>query len=367
MENTTFILILLLVTGATVFIAHRLITSGAFSRTEDYNIEDCHTIANVIGPENLHVDSTEDVLYISSNNWEAFNKGQKLENGGIYMLDLKQINAEPKLISIDAPAEFKPHGIDLYQDPNTGEKTLFVVNNKESHPTIEAFDVIDRETIKHRETFSNAQLISPNDVKAMGGRSFYVSQDIKYALKPWKVFLATLFGLEGGSVFYFDGNNWKVVAQDIHFANAIACSQDQRRLYLGETNKMRIRVYDRNQENGDLFFKEYIPLKAGPDNINIDSQGNLWVAGYPNMLAIAKHLGNKSAKSPVQITKLTFDGDKLLEMKNMLTSSGNIVSGISAVDVYKDKMIISGPVHTEVRVCSLPREMNYNNPNIVDI
>jgi len=360
--NILFI-ILFLATG----LIYRLIDWGAFSNTEDFNLENCQVLGNFVGPEDIQVDSNNDILYISSTNYEASKKG-KFENGGIYILDLKLQDAKPKLVSTDAPEEFRPHGISLYKDPETGEQTLFVVNHRKNQDTIEAFDIIGRGTLKHRETFSDPKLTSPNDILGVGKRSFYVSQDNKYAHSNWKIFFASFLGLEGGSVFYYDGKDWKIVAEDIHYANGLACSLDNKMLYLSETNKFRIQAYERNLETGELSFKESYYLQAGPDNLNIDTQGNLWVAAFPSMLAIAKHLSNKSAKCPVQIIRLKFDEDnKVLDTKNMLTSSGENVSGITTVDLYKDKIIISGLLNSEVRMCSLPKESPTENRNNVDL
>jgi len=365
MPSSSTIFIILLTVGSTVFLANRLLEFGVFSKTEDFNVEGCEVIANIAGPEDIQVSKMEDILFISSYNWEAFFKG-KPEQGGIYVLDIKQKDAKPKLVSLDAPAEFKPHGLSIYTNPETSEKVLFVTNYK-FPPTVEIFDIIDRETIKHRETITAPHLVSLNEVLGVGMRSFYVTQDSKYALGLFKLFFATLFGYEGGSVNYFDGKDWKVVADDIHFANGLALSQDQKTLYLGETNKMRIRAYERNLETGDLILKSYIPLGAGPDNINVDSNGDLWVVGFPNMLAIMNHLQDKTAKSPVKVVKITLDGDKPKEIQTMLTSSGEVISGISATDFYNDKFIISGIMHTEVRMCSLPQEGQTETKENVDL
>ena len=356
MTSSSPILFFLLLIGFVVFLVNRLFESGTFSTTKNFNVESCQVIGNFAGPEDIQYDSENDILFISSKYWGKSNK-ETTENTGIFILDLKTKDAKPKLVSNDAPINFKPHGIHLYKDSKTGEKSLFVVNDLHP-PTVEVFDVIDNETIKHRETFSNPNFISLNEVVGVGKRSFYVSQDSKYFHNKLLLFFATLFGFEKGTLFYYDGSNWKSMINDIHFVNGLALSPDKKTLYLGETNKLGMRIYERNIENGNLKFKEFIHLKAGPDNINTDPQGNLWVAGFPNLLATLKHLKDKNTRSPVNIIKITMDGNKVAEIEKVLTSSGENISGITTAEFYKDQLFfISGLMNSELRLCNLPKDI----------
>ena len=365
MPSSSSIIIILLLTGIIGFIVNHFYKAGAFSTTNNFNVENCQVVSNFAGPEDTQIDYDTDILYISSNNWGGSDK-ENINTIGVFALDLKKKDAKPKLISLDAPKNFQPHGINLYKDPKTGEKTLFVVNHQHP-PQVEAFDVIDRETIKHRETFINSELISINEIVGVGKRSFYVTQDSKYFGSKPLLLVSTLLGFEQGSLHYYNGENWKVIADDVHFANGLACSHDMKTLYLGETNSMRIRVYERNTENGDLKLKEFIDLGAAPDNINVDPQGNLWVAGFPNILAIFLHIQNKTMKSPVHIMKLTVEGNKVVDIKRVLTSTGENISGISAVASYKDKFFISGIMNPELRICSLPKNTQAKTKENIDL
>jgi len=76
----------------------------------------------------------------------------------------------------------------------------------------------------------------------------------------------------------------RLLTQDLSQPNGLAFSPDGRRLYVDDSDKREIRVYDvapdGELKNGRLFGKEEGPPRSGvPDGMKVDRQGNLFATG----------------------------------------------------------------------------------------
>lgn len=99
-------------------------------------------------------------------------------------------------------------------------------------------------------------------------------------------------GREAGKVYYLTpAGQVKLIDKNISYANGIAISPSGGRLYVNEHRKNQILVYDLTGDqatNRRVFIK--LPenclgagescFEVGPDGMNIDRAGNLWVAHY---------------------------------------------------------------------------------------
>lgn len=68
------------------------------------------------------------------------------------------------------------------------------------------------------------------------------------------------------------------VAEGLYFANGLAFSPDERKLYVAETMMDRIRVYDAGISKGILSKPSTFAYVTTPDNLAVDVKGNLWAA-----------------------------------------------------------------------------------------
>ena len=319
-------------------------------------------IANFSSCEDIQIDYSNDLLYLSAADWSALLRGNYSVTGGIYALDLKQKDAKPKLVSVDQPGHFHPHGFHLYTDPQSGEKVLFVINRKQQGGSaVEIFDVVNRDTLKHRETLTYGPLISANEILGVSKNSFFITQDTKYSMGGLILQIASALSIEDGTLFHYDGKNWKTIVEGLNLANGLASSPDNKHLYVGETNKGRVRVYDGDLKTGDVHFKASYKLDIFPDNIFMDSKGDFWAAGFPNLSALFQRLQGKDVDVPVQIMRATFNGGKLTDLRRMLSTTGKDILGQTVVVPYEDKFIMSGIVTTEVRMCNLPKDAPHSD------
>jgi len=282
--------------------------AGSFTELKPVALANCTAIPGIIGVEDLQIDRAANILFASATDRRA-PAGKPNPQDGIYILDLSKTDA--KFVKLaGTPANFHPHGLSLYRSQN-GSRVLMVVNHPlGGNSRIEIFDVSGSGaavTLAHRASVSGALLFSPNDVVAVGKDRFYASNDhgSRTALGTT---LETYLMLPRSSVVYYDGNVFHEVAKSMTFANGVNVSADLSRIYVAETTGRKISTFDRDVMSGVLTPAGELSIPAGLDNIDVDGEGNLWVAAHPKMLAIQGYRDDPAKPSPSEILKVTVQG-----------------------------------------------------------
>ncbi|MDR0356090.1 MAG: SMP-30/gluconolactonase/LRE family protein [Deltaproteobacteria bacterium] len=170
-----------------------------------------------------------------------------------------------------------PNGV--ARDPSGDFWVVFYSSGK-----LARYDSSGRQT-KIYEEGPAGRFVGPNDlvVDRDGGVFFTASGDFG---DDWTT------GREAGKVYRLSPEGeMELVDENISYANGIVISPDGRKLYVNEHRKNRILVYDLDggaASNRRVFVQ--LPenclsagescFETGPDGMNIDGQGNLWVAHY---------------------------------------------------------------------------------------
>ena len=184
--------------------------------------------------------------------------------------------------------DFHPHGISLFRAAD-GSLTLMAVNH--ISPTQHAVDIFEVKiengaaTLNEIGDIQSDKLLSPNDVAAVGKEQFYVTND-HGSHTPFGQTLENYLMLPRADVLYFDGSVFKEVAAGLVFANGIALSNDGNRVYVAESTARRIQTFGRDLFSGKLTPQNTFDLPSGPDNIDVDEKGDLWIAAHPKMFAL---------------------------------------------------------------------------------
>jgi gluconolactonase len=173
-----------------------------------------------------------------------------------------------------------------------------------------------RETIATH--FEGKELNSPNDVTVRSDGTIYFS-DPSYGRMPG-------FGEERESELGFQGvykiapgggDPELVVGRDeFEQPNGLCFSPDESLLYINDTPRALIRVYDVNEDgslsNGRLFFEGIgsgVIEEGIPDGMKCDERGNIWVTGPGGVWVISpesEHLG--TVEVPENTGNLTWGG-----------------------------------------------------------
>lgn len=107
-----------------------------------------------------------------------------------------------------------------------------------------------------------------------------------------------------------------LVADDFALPNGLAFSPDETRLYIDDSSRYHIRVFDVVSDgaltNGRLFHSMQSRDPAVPDGMKVDTQGNVYCTGPGGVWVLdadGHHLG--TIRIPEQTTNCAWGGDDL--------------------------------------------------------
>ena len=80
----------------------------------------------------------------------------------------------------------------------------------------------------------------------------------------------------------------------------------------------------------------------GLDNIDVDSEGNLWIGAHPRLLDFAAHAQDPKNLSPSAVVKVTPAGDATA-FETIYVNTGEEISG-GSVAVHDESRLVIGSV-----------------------
>jgi arylesterase/paraoxonase len=327
-------------------------------------------IEGVPGPEDVVIDHELGIAYVSSQLREP--SSARHVNGDIFRIDL---NAEdPQPVSMIRSLEegigfFHPHGLDLFVG-NDGKRRLFVINHRsEDTHSIEIFDVEESGHALHyfRRVSHDESLTSPNDLVALGEDSFLVVNDHgcrgKLA-KGVEDVARFLFGVGFGTVvrgkLTAEGTHWELVARDIGMGAGIEVDDRQRPacLYVSSASGNKILTFKREGE--DWSPSGAIALDAGPDNLNWDRMGRLWVAAHPDPLAFVFYVAGWRESAPSRVLRISAPQGPEPAVDCIYSDDGSNLSAASVAALYigpkRSRLLVGAVAGRHLLLFDLPPE-----------
>ncbi len=323
------------------FFIKTLRDAGEFKTIEPHFQGTKNFIPGFTGAEDITIDHENNTALISADNRFATLHGQD-GHGMIYALNLNEPDAKPFML-IDS---IHPHGISLYHSPQG--HFIYVVNHDKAKHSI----VLYHGQSLVRAFQDSAFILSPNDVVAIDEKRFYFTNDHGSHTNIGRK-LEDYFQLKKSNVIYFDGEKYSIAAENIAYANGINMSRDGKEVYVASTIAGSVQVYDREAASGKLTLKDEILLKTGTDNIELDEQGNLWVACHPKLLTFVQHANDTSKLSPSQVFKLTKNANGKFVVEEVFLSKGDDLSGSSVAAVMGNTMLIGSVLDEGILRCEL--------------
>ena len=318
------------------FIIKLLNDAGEFKSIVPHFEEECVSIPGVMGAEDITILKNGTAI-ISCDDRRKTLAGT-LVQGSIYAYDLQHTAPQLMDLTADVQFEFHPHGISVFENEN-GETRLAAVNHTRSGHYIELFD-LRNDALIHNRTFSDSLLVSPND----HGSS-----------TEWGKTLEEYLQLAHSNVVFYDGQDFTVVASDLAYANGINISRDGTVLYVAETVGEKIALFTRDTDTNKLMFQQSLYMDSGIDNIELDSEGNLWIGSHPKLLTSTRHAKNAEKISPSQVFKVsTVENDKYA-VEEIYLDTGDELSGSSVASIYKNTLLIGSVFEDHFLLCSIVR------------
>lgn len=320
-----------------IFIAHIFISTGYFRTIENKFDGKIVKKIKIAGAEDITVSKQDAFAIISSTDRKKLPTTEE-EFGGLYLLDLKTDDYILKKLTADFKKPFAPHGISMLKVDSTYK--IMAVNHTPNGHTLEVFSLKD-EQLTFEETLNNDLMISPNDVVMIDENHFYFTNDHKYTQGIGRL-AEDYAGLSISNVIYFDGENYKEVASGIAYANGINYDAKRKLLFVASPRKFKVKVYSKN-EDGSLNFIEDIDCGTGVDNIEFDSDGNLWIGAHPNLLRFAAYAKGNKETAPSEIIKINYKGKGDYSIEKVFIDDGKNMSASTVAAPYKD-LLITGNV-----------------------
>jgi len=290
----------------------------------------------IYGPEDMDLNEQTGKLYISSSDRWSNQKGINTDDG-IWVMDLDSA-ASPHRMPTRYAGEFHPHGISFLRDDTL--QYLFVVNHNPSGNFVERF-LIRHDSLIHQRSYSDPMMCCPNDVVGVAPDYFYVTNDHGNA-KGFKRTLEDYARLPYSSLLYFDGTQFLTAQEGLRYCNGVNVSADGKKLYLATTTGRDLMTFDRDPTSGMLSLVNTTSMKSGIDNIDVDSDGNLWVAGHPKLFAFVAHAKDSTKKSPSQVFRLIPNPDNSYSVTEVFLDDGSQISGSSVAVHYKNYLYVGG-------------------------
>ncbi|MGH7829580.1 MAG: SMP-30/gluconolactonase/LRE family protein, partial [Candidatus Binatia bacterium] len=143
------------------------------------------------------------------------------------------------------------------------------------------------------EVFQGKRLNSPNDVIVKSDGAIYFT-DPSYGIKPAEQEQA----VQGVYRLSPDGQELSLVAEDLARPNGLAFSPDEKKLYIDDSHRRHIRVFDVREDGslsgGSVFHDMNVSLRGSPDGMKVDVEGHVYCTGAGGVWVFTEtgeHLG----------------------------------------------------------------------------
>ena len=342
--------VLILVFGAFGVWAYSVM--GGFRTVEAEFGGTCTAVTGPGSAEDLLIDRDKARVYISALDRLGGATGERAEDEGgtIATYDLSGNAATFREGQAPGP-KMNPHGISLYKDGN-GLERLFVLNHVPGGgEAVEIFDIDADGVLSHVKTVTGPELVSPNNIAAVGPDEFYVANDLPGSA----VTMDMLFGAGDAVMAHYKNGTMRAVLTGLGSGGGIAASADGSQIYLALTARKEVAVYDRDPATGDLTYRASAFTDMGVDNIDVAPDGALWVAGHPTFIGLIQHFASGGEQpSPSQVTRIPMvDGDPG-EPELIYRDTGEEISASSVAAVDGNTLLIGGITPKKFLRCTLP-------------
>ena len=319
------------------FVLYTFYSTGFFRTIENRFDGEVVKEIGLKGAEDIVVSDDGTFAIISATARKEFPASEQ-EHGGLYLMELTSGNFIVKHLTHDFILPFAPHGISMYRSDSI--YTIAVVNHTVDAHTIEFFELADGK-LTHIRTEKSSQFISPNDIVLLDEKRYYVTNDHAYEHGFGRL-IEDYGNLAISNVLYFDGQDFQVATDGISFANGINYDVNRNLLFVASPRRFLIKVFE-PQNDGSLKFIEDIPCGTGVDNIEFDTDGNLWVGCHPNLLHFTAYAKQKKDISPSEILKIEYRAKGDYTVTSVYENDGSQLSATSVATPFID-LIFAGSV-----------------------
>ncbi len=237
-------------------------------------------------------------------------------------------------------ADFHPVGLSLYRT-STGIETLMAIDRRaKGLASVEIYGVnfTGPAPKLEQQTVTQARLLtSPRDIAAISPIGYYVTNDhgstgaLGRFAEDYLLWPHSFLALSNGGGLH-------VAVQRIGFANGVLVSPDGRFVYVTAGSDRQVIAFSRQDFTGNLTEIGSLSLPAQPDNMSMDGQGNLIIAGRTKPGSSQVFRVHRDGKGVPQSYDTLFsdDGHQLARASSGAIWNGHLFIGSSSDDHMLD-------------------------------
>ncbi|KII92103.1 hypothetical protein PLICRDRAFT_36894 [Plicaturopsis crispa FD-325 SS-3] len=267
------------------------------------------------------------------------------------------------------PRGLSVHGMDVVPSSSDPE-TLFIyaINHRVplhgepgADSAVEVFETrVGAADAKHIATVEDAgAIITPNDVVGHpDGRSFHFTNE--YGAKTGFTRVLEKAGYVAASVGYCHLDaGCRIVNTHMQSNNGIARAPNNDTFYVNHVAAGRMSILER-QKDQSLVVTDVIQLDRPIDNVSVDADGVVWLAGLSDALCLLyKHFPDPTVRCPSSAIRVSintgpssFYGEKY-KVEKVFEDDGSLASGVTSVvhDARRGLLFLSGVASPQLAVC----------------
>lgn len=319
------------------FVLYTFYSTGFFRTIENRFDGELVKEIPIQGAEDIIVNEDAGFAIISATARKGFPAVEQ-EFGGLYLMELTSGAFVLKHLTADLQLPFAPHGISMFKEDST--YVVAAINHTETAHTVEFFS-LHNEELTHTGTVKSSKLVSPNDLVLIDENRFYITNDHAYEEGVGRL-LEDYGNLAVSNVLFYDGVEFKEVAEGISFANGINRDEERNLVFVASPRRFLVKAF-REPTIGTLEFVEDLDCGTGVDNIEFDSDGNLWIGCHPDLLGFTAYSKKQKEIAPSEIVKVTYRGEGDYDVSSIYENDGTQISATSVAAPYQD-LIFAGSV-----------------------
>ena len=336
-------IIILVILGFALYVCA---TTGFFRSIEN-TYSGSSVSVKVPGAEDFAISREDGFLIISSDDRAARRDGKPVISG-LYYMDLTNGLNMPMILKAEKDVPLFPHGISLYQLDSNSYR-LLVVNHvttgkeavssmdPETYHSIEEYHLQGTQ-LTHTRTFDGPLVFSPNDVVIIDEERFYFTNDHGSKTKLGLI-AEDYLGFKRSNVVYYDGSDYKMVDEGIAYANGINYDAGRKLLFVASPRDFLVKVYA-VQDDGSLEFETDVPCDSGVDNIELDTEGKIWIGSHPKLLAFSSYAAGSSPYAPSEIITIEYNAPDDYEVSSVYVSDGKDMSASTTAIPFQGKIYL---------------------------
>ncbi|KAG0005436.1 Serum paraoxonase/arylesterase 2 [Modicella reniformis] len=344
-------------------------------KVQPFNTAGCEVVKGLEACEDVHIHHASGLAFTtcghaeSRKNWypPMGNNNASAENAfqdKFVIYNIKSGTYEvAELAGLPAETDRVFHGLDIYERSAT-ELTIFAVNHRRTGSVIEVLEyTVGDKAVQYKETIKHELIRTPNDIVALGPRSFYVSNDHRHLTGIMR-YVEEILRMAWTNVIYYSPENTFIAYEPVTTANGMAANADRSVIYLSACFGGAIHVL-KPRDNYTLVEEDYVKLDFITDNPSYDAEtDSVFITGHVQPMKMVQDLRvpGKSVAGASKIVKISknpqakisSDAPKYL-IEPVLVDDGNLISsGTTAALDRKYGMMLVGTAFSDKGLVRCP-------------